>query len=359
MHRRTQGGHGKDVHQALTSNALPEASDWKKSNVKSEPTVKLRNWLTFLRIHTSNLTQVGAMLGPLLAGVRNVPLLIIYAVWGLCYHAWGFTDNNIQDFEYDKKDPAKQHFALVKGVIPISKAKSVNIAFFIPTLLIGLLLGYSNPASIAFLFLSITSGVLYNRTCKKSLVAPLYITIAFTSIPLFTYFTVATDWNIAVTMVAFYTMFLMIFQIAFEGYLKDLQSDPVNLLRKWGARVEGGKLFLGTQIYFWPIVKTVNICIPIIFFALLRFSDYLIVFVYDGLVIGIFIMYALLVDINYDNKKVTANAARMEILTYFALIVSLQYVLGWEIAIILLVYPILWFTCLNYATWRTLLRPKV
>ena len=342
-----------------TTTALPEASDWQRAERYTSPKVKMRNWLTFLRIHTSNLTQVGAILGPMLAGVRNVPLLIIYLLWGLCYHAWGFTDNNIQDYAYDKEDPAKQHFALVKGAIPIDKARKVNHAFFVPTLLIGLWLGYNNPASLAFLGLSITAGMLYNRTCKKSLFAPLYITAAFTSIPLFTYFSQASVWNLPIIVVAIYTIFLMLFQIAFEGYLKDLQSDPVNLLRKWGATVKDGKLDLGKQGVLWSLVKFGNILVGMCYFFLIGTVESTTFLLYGLLCVGIAIAYTLLVQKEYNNKRVTSNAARMEILTYFALIVALETVFGWTITVILLVYPILWFACLNKLTWKTILRPKV
>jgi len=338
---------------------MPEASDWPDKESEKAPTVKLRNWLTFLRIHTSNITQVGAMLGALLGGVRDVPLLVLYAVWGFCYHAWGFSDNNIEDYEYDKTDPAKQHFALIKGAIPLSKAKLVNYLFFLPMLGIGLFLGYSNPASIAFLFVTITAGMLYNRACKKSLLATIYITLAFVSGPLFTYFSVTKDWNFPIITLAIYLGFVMFFQIAFEGYLKDLQSDPVNLLRKMGAHVKDGKLHLGKQKAFWIIVKFANLLVGIVYFWIIGIHDQTAFILYLLLGIGMAVVYDLLVKENFDNKKVTSNAARMEILTFFAMIIMFQNVLGWITVVILLVYPILWFICLNKVTWGTFLRPRV
>jgi len=349
----------------MRSTAMPEASDWPDESLDRKPTVTLRKWLTFLRVHTSNLTQVGAMLGPLLAGVRDIPLLILFAIWGFCYHAWGFSDNNIQDYNYDKTDPAKQHFALIKGTIPIPKAKLVNILFFLPTLGIGLFLGYSNPASIALLLLTITAGMLYNRTCKKSLFAPIYITIAFTSVPLFTFFSVAQNWNLQIIVVSLYTMFLMLFQIAFEGYLKDLQSDPVNLLRSMGAYVKkvsvyfGDTLYLGRQKAFWITVKFANLLVGIVYFFLISTPDKTAIALYLLLGVGMAVIYDRLTNEHYDNKKVTSNAARMEILTYFALILMLQDALGWGIVLVLLVYPILWFMTLNRLTWKTFLRPRV
>lgn len=327
--------------------------------------MKLRPWLTFLRIHTSNLTQVGALLGPLLAGVRNIPFLFLYVLWGLCYHAWGFTDNNLQDYEYDRKDPAKQHFALIKGTIPIGKAKLVNLLLFIPTLLLGLALTYpiiEHPTAFAFLILCIISGMMYNRTCKKSLLAPIYIAIAFTSLPLFTFFTISSTFNPAIIMVGAYTIFLMLFQIAFEGYLKDIETDPVNLLRTFGAYVRNNKLQLGFQKSFWLFVKIINVFIGLYFILVINIdsADSAATFLlYAFLVVLMIGIYDKLVQENYNNKKITSNASRMEILTYFALIVSLQSILGWETVAILLIYPIVWFLVLNYATWQTLLRPKV
>jgi len=354
--------------------ALPEAADWKEEPTKTKVA---RNWLSFLRIHTSNLTQVGALLGPLLAGVTNIPFLVVYAIWGLLYHAWGFTDNNIQDYEFDVKDPAKQHFALVRGAIPLPKAKLVNRLLFVGTLVLGLALTYpitSHPTAFAFLILSITAGLLYNRTCKRSLMATLYIVLAFTSISLFTYFTQAEAFNVSIIFVAVYTILLMAFQIGYEGYLKDFGSDPVNLLRNWGATIKYdatipaslGKLDLGRQKFVWLGLKVGALLLGFwfIFLPMIETNQETIVMNVSALLflllyIVILVFFANTFEQPYDNKKITSAVARIEILTYFALIIALTRVIGVYGAIVLLVYPIVWFIVLNYATWKTLLRPKV
>jgi len=349
----------------ISSTALPEAADWKEEG----KTKVARNWLSFLRIHTSNLTQVGALLGPVLAGVTNIPLLIIFAAWGLLYHAWGFTDNNIQDYEFDVKDPAKQHFALVRGAIPLPKAKLVNRLLFVGTLVLGLVLTYpitSHPTAFAFLILSITAGLLYNRTCKRSLMATLYIVLAFTSISLFTYFTQAETFNVSIIFVAVYTILLMAFQIGYEGYLKDFGSDPVNLLRHWGARIADSKIVLGKQKFFWLGLKIGALLLGLWFIFLPTIETNQVTIVVDVsallfmlLFIVILVFFAETFEQPYDNKKETSYAAKIEILTYFALIIALTRVIGVYAALVLLVYPIAWFIALNYATWKTLLRPKV
>lgn len=326
----------------------------------------LRNWLTFLRIHTSNLSQVGAILGVLIAGVRDIPTLILFAVWGFFYHAWGFTDNNLCDYEHDLKDPAKQHFALIKGDISLYQAKIVNALLFLPTLFFGLYLSHpisEHPTAFAFLMLAIVSGLLYNRTCKKSLLAPIHITIAFTALPLFSYFTVASTFSMPMVLVGAYTILLMLFQIAFEGYLKDIESDPVNLLRRLGAYTYdmGKSLYLGEQIYFWLTMKTATVLIGYKIVVTVQ-SDLIAELTFYILSTFVFILLTLLAfypDGTFDNKLVTKNAARMEIVTYFALIVALQGLLGWIIVAILMLYPILWFLGLNKLTWKTWLRPKV
>ena len=333
--------------------------------------MKLGAWFTFLKMHTSNLTQVGAMLGPLLAGVRDIPTLITFALWGFLYHAWGFTENNIQDYEYDLKDPAKQHFALIKGEIPLSTAKNVNHILFVLTLFGGVMLTNLKESILVigphwipliFLFMSMSTGMLYNRLCKKSLTAPLFIAIAFTSVPLFTYFCRAQELNLPIILVSIYTIFLMLFQIAFEGYLKDLESDPVNLLRAWGAKIvidESPKLNIGRQAYFWGTLKIVNMMIGLILLLLIDTSAYAEV-LFFFMWMGTLIVFYKLVDIKYDNKKVTSNAARMEILTYFALILALQGILDWTITITLVIYPIVWFVVFNRLTWGSrFLNPKV
>ena len=61
-------------------------------------------------VYTSSLTQGGVLLAAILAGERRIPILIAYALWAILFHTVGFVDNNIEDYEHDRKDPAKKHF---------------------------------------------------------------------------------------------------------------------------------------------------------------------------------------------------------------------------------------------------------
>ena len=72
--------------------------------------LKIRSFLKLIRIHTSSLTQGGILLAAILAGERRIHILIAYALWTILFHAVGFVDNNIEDYEHDRKDPAEKHF---------------------------------------------------------------------------------------------------------------------------------------------------------------------------------------------------------------------------------------------------------
>jgi len=320
----------------------------------------LRSWLRIARIHTANLSQAAVIIGLLLAGEYNTTLIILFALWATVYHGSGFMQNNLMDYQYDLKDSAKQHFPLVTGEISMSIAFFVTYSLMALCFIVGLFLSNGRPLSILFLISAFFFGTLYNMQSKKSLLSPLYISVAFTSLLLFAYFSVAGGMSVLMLLVALYAFFMLMFQISVEGYTKDLETDPVNLLRWLGCDCGLGKIRITgrAKVYAWMMrVPTYLLAFGIWYYSK---SD-----IFSLALICLLIpmtsktVWKLLESGDYDNKKTVRYCAVIEILTYWILVLALQGAIGWIWTIVLVVYPILWFLMLNQITWKTWVRPAV
>jgi len=108
---------------------------------------------------------------------------------------------------------------------------------------------------VAFLLLIFTFERLYNALSKRSIFSPVYISGSFTSLVLFAYYSryKGCDFNPLIMLFTLYTFFLMFWQIAWEGYIKNIESDRVNLLMVIGCKVRSGTFKPSTigKIFGW------------------------------------------------------------------------------------------------------------
>lgn len=157
-----------------------------------------------------------------------------------------------------------------------------------------------------------------------------------------------------------YTVLLMIFNNGFEGNLKDLKSDPVNLMKRLGARIKHNTLFLGKQTWFWMTIKALALFIGSLYILKDQSNPaFLIVGIYAFLYMLILKYFIDTFTDTFNNKKIVSLAGRIEILTYFALITALTNTIGTVAAAILIIYPISWFIIFNRLSWGTWLWAKV
>ena len=97
------------------------------------------------------------------------------------------------------------------------------------------------------LFLAIGFGLLYNRTCKVSVLSPIWISFSFSILFLLPYFSLRVELTLPIVLVFLYALFLMYWQISWEGYIKEFGVDKVNLLQRMGCRLNDG--------YFVPSLR--------------------------------------------------------------------------------------------------------
>jgi len=324
--------------------------------------MKIRPFLKLVRIHTSSLTQGGVLIAAILAGERRIPILIAYALWAILFHAVGFVDNNIEDYEHDRKDPAKNHFPLVTGEVPLKQAKTFCYTGMLIAFLLGIWMAEFRLLPVAFLLLTFTFGRLYNALSKRSIFSPVYISGSFTSLVLFAYYSRygGCDLNPLIALFTLYTFFLMFWQTAWEGYTKDIESDRVNLLRVIGCKVQNGIFEPSTigKIFGWGFrLPTVIIGLAILFvtggepIALLGFATLSVGVLYSA--------YRLVKKRRYDHGETVMYCAVTEVLVYFSIVIALHRVLGTLATLTLIFYPIIWFITLNRLTWKTWITPRV
>jgi 4-hydroxybenzoate polyprenyltransferase len=323
----------------------------------------LNAWIRQVRIHTSCLTQAGLVIGLLLAGETNLLKYVLFMLFGVIFHAVGFTANNYFDYKYDRTDESKAHFPLVTGEISLLDTKRFIIAGTVLGTLLGIYLSNLRILSIAFLVGATSFGFLYNYSNKfMPYCGPLWITISFTCLPLFSYFSVTDAWSLSILFVTEYTLVLMFYQIAVEGNLKDINVNQANILIALGTKVENGvirhslssKVFMAKLVALKFIIMFIFIWFTIDMWNIIQaciFSLLMVILLSES--------YELGKDQTYDNTTIVRNCALTEIFTYLLLATCLEFIMGWAWYVFLLVYPVAWFIVWNRITWGTTIRPRV
>ncbi|MCJ7816976.1 MAG: hypothetical protein MUP55_03920, partial [Candidatus Aenigmarchaeota archaeon] len=229
--------------------------------------------------------------------------------------------------------------------------------------LLGLYLSNFRILSIAFLVGAIAFGFLYNHSSKfMPYAGPFWITISFTCIPLFSYFSVSDAWTLPLLFVVKYTFVLMLVQIRVEGYLKDINVPQANIFFKLGTKMKDGwirhsfksRLYMGKLVALKIIIMGIFIYYTIWQWNLVQISIWALL-----LMILIDLSYEFGKDRKFDNATIVRECALIEITTYLLLITCLWCVIGWQWYLFLFCYPLAWFIAFNRVTWGTTIRPRV
>jgi len=318
-------------------------------------------WLRLIRIHTASLTQGVVFIGLMLSPHWSWYHVGLFSIFGILFHAAGFVDNDIRDFPYDQEDKVKQHFPMVSGEITLKQAIIVYRALTLISLLFGVVLSNLRFWSLFFLFTAFVFGHIYNRRCKKDIFSPLYITASLISLPLFSYYALSDHLSLFAGLAVLYIAFLMLFQSSIEGYLKDIGSDKVSLVKTLGTNyTDSGSIDVSmkTRLLAWSLkIPTFVIFIVIAFSA----ETHKLLFILGFVVIlgTIWAIIKLTESGRYENEKRVRFCAIIEVLTYTLLVFGLQGVLNWWALYFLILYPYVWYVVLNRLTWETLITPRV
>jgi len=331
----------------------------------------MREWLQLFRSQTASATFILLLTFYLLGGGELFsPMGLALIVASLLIHYSTFGQNSLNDFllGYDKVDPNKKHHPLVSGKIkPEQAIKVINVMLFLSSLFCVILaLHGANPTlALTFSFLAYTSGYWYNSGFSKvSLLKPIPITIAFTSIGLYAYFLSAKELTTLAILCVLYVALTMLFQIGIEGELKDYKdTKEVNILHK---------ISKDTFVTLGVILKIVNLLVGMYIASLVwanlpaisRIAIAIISFL--TIVASLFIMrylfnYGLIIyeTCRKCRKYVLRYCALMEILTIYYLLIVLIPKIGLVNVLFMTILGIVYFMAMNKINWGTLVAPMV
>ncbi|MEM1944147.1 MAG: UbiA family prenyltransferase [Nitrososphaerota archaeon] len=316
-------------------------------------------WVRIGRIHTAALTMPITLLGYVLAGGIDLLTGLGWVLFALLWHYVGFLQNNIFDYRYDRADPEKSHFPLVRGSIGIREAMIVDSIGLIALVSFGALMAW-NPVSLAFLSAGVASGTVYNAFSKRTLLKPIPISICFASLPMIPYTSLRPFDDVgAMLFAAVFTSIL--YQIGYSGELKDIERAEANILRRIG----------GLTPTYAALLKIINIVFITLLFARLALSGMVFTFFTANAVVVVSLSLAVIILLNaqirdyesyiagvWDRVSALKRMSWMEVVTYWLLVSAVSPVIG-VYAVLWAIIPLLWFIAWNRILWGTKTYPRV
>lgn len=315
----------------------------------------LVDYLRLFRSHTAPATIITMLVAFYVGGGSVFSYLgMLVTLYALLIHWLSYGHNSLLDYKtgYDARDKNKQHFPLVSGRITIAQADRVIHWGLLIFSVIGAAISYYYAAnsvlSIAGLLLFYSAGHAYNDGLgKTSILKSIPLTLCYLGLWLWAYFISASTFTYLGELVMVYMGLTILYQIAYEGELKDIEAKEANLLHYLGARIEKG-VFEPGRAALLSLFKLAGITV-----LLLINADF---YVFAGAIIMFYLLYLLTVPRVWNHGKELTRVAVMEIITIYMLVIA---VMPWVEGITLMIVGITYYISMNKLIWRTLLRPQV
>jgi len=329
--------------------------------------MKLIEYIAFGRIHTAGLTMAGIVLGYLLAGGTQWQVMIMLALYALTFHYAGFGTNNLLDYWHDKKDAHKIDFPLIKGSVSYRSAL-IGVLFTTMlsfVLIFYIIMKYAPQESIMYLIILVlinqVFGLIYNSiskyTCIPSVIS---ICLSFSVLPVIGWFMATSTISYIIVMLFIATIFLMAYQIGVSGYYKDIQSDPVSILRKLGCYVDSNTNRYHPTEKAMAYAVALKLAYFIVLYLMIKDANPIV----SVLTIAWFFVCMFFVTVQnseheFVHKNVTRYCSLIEVVSYFALITVLSSYINIITSILLALAPFVWFVIWNKIFYGWWLQPKV
>lgn len=279
---------------------------------------------------------------------------LIILILALPIHYFSFGHNSLMDTYggHDVKDTFKKHHPLVSGIISMNSAHNVIHSGIIATVILLSLLTLTVSAnklmSLLFLLLYFVFGHGYNDGLGKSTVhSYLPISLCFTSLAGYGWFMSHSEIDMFGSLLLLYIFLTILFQIAWEGNLKDISSDRVNLLRKLGVKGDFGDLYLGKVSCIGVVIKAFNIAVGIFLAVMVPLFNHVVGLIW--LILVIIVSTPLIgKHISLSRGKILLFCSLTEITTIYAM---LFIAVNLSVASLLAVYGVVYFFVMNKILW--------
>jgi predicted membrane protein len=185
------------------------------------------------------------------------------------------------------------------------------------------------------------------------------ITLCFTSFALSAYFLSANSLSDIGLLLAVYLALTILFQIGWEGNLKELEfKGEKNLLRTMGARVENGIFYPEQSGWFGWSIKIMSMLLAVYILSLYS-SSILVIGSILFFILIIILTYKLTTERKWDRNKELAKFGAMEICSIYLMVWLSSPIIGFETAGFLMLFGLIYYIIMNRILWSTVLGPRV
>jgi 4-hydroxybenzoate polyprenyltransferase len=320
----------------------------------------IRKWLKLARLQAGCATAITCVFGALLLmpndDINTIHLLLLFII-GLLFHFYGFVLNEYSDIEVDRYAKELSDKPLIKGTIKRKHALYAAVIAVVTLVVLALILFLSIYAMGALLA-AIALGAIYDLYGKKFFGADIVLGMSIFFFTLFGAFTVSTNLNSVVLIVAFLFFIQLTYQTGITGGMKDIPHDhlagaktsPVYL----GCRVMGKKLIITrgfrTYVMGLKVIHTIAIILPF----WLGFIE-----LYDPPILQVAVIFFLTLLMwaatiktlsfkEFRRLKLMKILGAHEIVTYPIVPILIMGEIGIYYALFLLFFPIIWLACFLY-----------
>lgn len=330
---------------------------------------KLIAYLQLVRFYSSASESILVLLGALLMGLREIfPVLILFFI-SQFYHVYGYVLNDYADIELDKKSADLTKKPLVSGLIPKNHALVLIVVGGIGTyVLAGIFFPYL--ISICLLSCAMILAAIYDIYGKKT---PGFSDFIIAGSLVFSFFfgasVVSLSFSGITLLVGLFIFVSLVFVNVVEGGLKDVDHDFLSggktLAIVLGVKVNEGRLMI-TKKFMGMAYGLVGIICAILLFLSLQ----PVITLFDGLYLRLSLVLFLLVIIFiacyrllhlpvFDRSKIKRLYAIINGLAGAGLFIIIYPLIGIEILVILLAFPVTWYVIFNMVLYGKPLQPDV
>ena len=210
------------------------------------PKETIRVWLQLFRAQTAPLTIIIVMTAYLHGGQFNLLSIIGLVAILLAVHCFSYGHNSLMDtvMGYDRVDPTKNHHPLVRGQISIQSGHQIIhcalIVITIITMVITILFAENIILGLVSIIVWTILGQAYNDgMSKESLLASPIISVMTCAMVAWGWFLSHETLGVVGTLYLIYIFLLIMFQISWDGSLKDIRMpEKSNILVRLGVKIE-------------------------------------------------------------------------------------------------------------------------
>ena len=332
---------------------------------------KVAAYARLLRIPGIGGLALPTIFGALTIGITDVYNLSILFIIGAFATIYGFILNDYADVELDKLVKDLHGKPLVSGEIPKKNALAISIIlillsfFFVYILYYGKTLDYYKLLAIFCLLLAGILGSIYDLFGKKAAGSDFLVAISMGMLFLFG----ALSFGVPNELT--WVIFLLTFNQALhmnsvEGGIKDSDHDykmgVKNIALKSGVKVEKDNIFI--PIHFKAFGMGIRLFSAILIFVPFVFFNYYyeiwqIAILTLGTILVLFFSAKLLSIKKFDRGKIRKYIGLQSFLRYSLVPIMLIFVIGWDMSLILILLPLIWYIIFTPLLGEKLFRPRM